>query len=376
MALSSDQPSSTVTLTNFDLHLSTTPQSNSHMAAPPTMNSHTHSPPTHAQEMADLEQIWSGLSLEHLHEETVSFFWIPIHPQTTMVWNQVSQSPSLPLRFKPPAQPPPSHRPPSHVRVLRSSHPYHPPARSSRAPPVQQRNVPASSSSADSSDPLPAAIFHFLDRSEVNITMQEDEPNLYIVMFSSCNLPFVVSDTHWARLGDMEALYRIKTTTARHQCPTSTAARTPPIWGVPNDSLNPYSTSMKMIAWNYQGAGKEMFRDHAYEFHRRHRPNMLIIIKPRIAEARAQAMIDTLPYTHSHKVDPTGYSGGLWMLWNESPTFFVEIITRSEHSIHALVKAHSPSVSFLLTAVYAPPQFHKHKLFWEYLQNLALHVSL
>ena len=82
---------------------------------------------------------------------------------------------------------------------------------------------------------------------------------------------------------------------------------------------------------------------------------MLIIIKPCIVEARAQAVIDTLPYTHSHRVDPIGYSGGIWLLWNESPSFFVEIITRSEHSIHVLVKVHSPSVSFLLTAVYALP---------------------
>ena len=119
-----------------------------------------------------------------------------------------------------------------------------------------------------------------------------------------------------------------------------------------------------------------MFREHAYELHRRHRPNILIIIEPRIAEARAQDVIDTLPYTHSHRVDPTGYSGGIWLLWNESPTFFVEIITRSEHSIHALVKVHSPSVSFLSIIVYAPPQFDKRILFWEYLQNLARHISL
>ena len=185
--------------------------------------------------------------------------------------------------------------------------------------------------------------------------MREDEPNLYIVMFSSRSLPFVVSCTLQARLGNMEALYRIKTTTARHQCPPSTTARTPPTWEVPNDSLTPYFSSMKMIAWNCQGAGNEMFRDHAYELHHRHRTNMLIIIEPRIAEARAQDVIDTLPYTHSHRLDPTSYSGGLWLLWNESPTFFVEIITRSEHSIHVLIKIHSPTISFLLTVVYAPP---------------------
>ena len=42
-----------------------------------------------------------------------------------------------------------------------------------------------------------------------------------------------------------------------------------------------------------------MFRAHAYELHHWHCPNILIIIEPRIAEARAQGVIDTLPYSHS-----------------------------------------------------------------------------
>ena len=73
-----------------------------------------------------------------------------------------------------------------------------------------------SSSSADSSDILLAAIFRFLDRGEINIAMWEEKPNLYIVMFSNRSLPFVVSSTHWAMLDDVEALYHIMTTTARH----------------------------------------------------------------------------------------------------------------------------------------------------------------
>nr|POF24584.1 putative ribonuclease h protein [Quercus suber] len=95
---------------------------------------------------------------------------------------------------------------------------------------------------------------------------------------------------------------------------------------------------MKMIAWNCQGVGNEMFRSHAYKLHRRHRLNILIIIKPRIVEARAQAVIDTLPYSHSQRVDPAGFSGGIWLLWNECSSCIVEIITCSDHSIHALVK--------------------------------------
>ena len=108
--------------------------------------------------------------------------------------------------------------------------------------------------------------------------------------------------------------------------------------GTPNDYLNPYTSSMKMIAWNYQGVGS-------------------------VTEARAQAVINILPYNHSQRVDPTGFSRGIWLLWNERPSFKVEILTHSDYSIHAVVKVPSPSLSFLLTAVYALPNFNKRKIF-------------
>ena len=64
------------------------------------------------------------------------------------------------------------------------------------------------------------------------------------------------------------------------------------------------------------------------------------------------------------------------MLWSESTSYQVEILTHSENSIHVLVHVSSPSLSFLLTAVYASPNFYKHQLFWNYLQNLATIVAL
>ena len=232
MAPSSNQHSSTATPTNPDLRQSPTPQSFPHTPATPTMNNQA--PPSQAHElmMANLEQVWSSLSLEYSQDELVGFVRIPVHPRTAMVWNQVSQTPSLPLRVETPPQPTPCNRSRSNAQVHRLRHPYQTPARSSRAPPVRQRTISMSSSSAESPDPLPVAIFRFLDRSEINISMQVDEPYLYIIMFSNCSLPFMVSATHWTRLGELEALYRIKTTTTRHQCQPPPAARTPPSWRV------------------------------------------------------------------------------------------------------------------------------------------------
>ncbi|KAK4593216.1 hypothetical protein RGQ29_017379 [Quercus rubra] len=99
--------------------------------------------------------------------------------------------------------------------------------------------------------------------------------------------------------------------TATHQCFTRSTARTPRTFGrVVNDYLNPNTSSMKIVAWNYEGTGNEAFCTHAHEIYRQHHPQIMIIVEPHIADDHAQAVTDTLPYSHSQRVDPVGYSGG------------------------------------------------------------------
>ena len=54
----------------------------------------------------------------------------------------------------------------------------------------------------------------------------------------------------------------------------------------------------------------------------------------------------------------------------------MEILTHSDHSLHALVKVNSPPLTFLLTVVYASPNFAKRKIFWNYLENLVATINL
>ena len=89
---------------------------------------------------------------------------------------------------------------------------------------------------------------------------------------------------------------------------------------------------MKIVAWNCQGARNEAFCTHAHELYHLHRSQILIIVEPRIAGERAQAVIDSLPYSHSQRVDPTSFLGGIWIMWNEDSRLIVEILTTSEYS--------------------------------------------
>ena len=171
MAPSSNQSSSIPTPIDLDLQATPIHQSNPNLPPTLTMNSHTPNLHEQAQEMEALEQIWSGLSLGRSEDETVSYVCIPVHPRTAMAWNQVTQTPSPPMRLEPPPQPTPYQMPRTHARVRRTVHPYQAPVGRFRVPPVRQRDVQTSSSSVDSSDQLPAAIFQFLDLGEINIVL-------------------------------------------------------------------------------------------------------------------------------------------------------------------------------------------------------------
>lgn len=75
-------------------------------------------------------------------------------------------------------------------------HPYQAPLVHQVVPPVKQGNAQETLDSVMSPERLPKAIFRFVDLSEVNIALREKEPKLYIIMFSSPSLPFIVSATY------------------------------------------------------------------------------------------------------------------------------------------------------------------------------------
>ena len=100
MTPSSDQSSSTPTPIDPDMHLTPTPQSTPTLPATPTMNTHSTNPQDQAQEMVNLKQIWSGVSFKRSNNETVSYVRIQVHPRTALAWNQVTQTPSLPISWE------------------------------------------------------------------------------------------------------------------------------------------------------------------------------------------------------------------------------------------------------------------------------------
>lgn len=64
--------------------------------------------------------------------------------------------------------------------------------------------------------------------------------------------------------------------------------------------------------------------------------DMLFICEPRISGQRALKVIQTLGFKCFGVVDVIGFSGGLWLLWNDNKVT-VEIVGTSDQSISACV---------------------------------------
>lgn len=75
--------------------------------------------------------------------------------------------------------------------------------------------------------------------------------------------------------------------------------------------------------------------------------------EPRISGSKAVSMVKSLGFPCFEIVDPVGFFGGLWLLWDDSKVN-VEIIGTHDQAISACVSWPGQS-PWLFSAIYAKP---------------------
>ncbi|KAL3497771.1 hypothetical protein ACH5RR_040503, partial [Cinchona calisaya] len=82
-----------------------------------------------------------------------------------------------------------------------------------------------------------------------------------------------------------------------------------------------------------------------------------------------------LPFSYFEIVDAQGFKGGIWMLWNETKVK-VDIVDKIDQSIQAVIQVHPNGFPWLLSAIYASPNFHTRMHYWDNLRNVASNCPL
>ena len=72
---------------------------------------------------------------------------------------------------------------------------------------------------------------------------------------------------------------------------------------------------MNILIWNCRGAMKPLFRKTVMDLVDWHSPLLMVIMETRMSGARADEIIETLPFDGYAVADTIGFAGGIWMLW-------------------------------------------------------------
>ncbi|XP_061340525.1 uncharacterized protein LOC133287003 [Gastrolobium bilobum] len=126
---------------------------------------------------------------------------------------------------------------------------------------------------------------------------------------------------------------------------------------------------MNIITWNCRGAAKKHFKSTFSRFCRKNDVGLAAILEPRVSGRKAINIIRRLGFSNHLIADAHGFTGGIWILWNNSDVK-VNLITRHEQFMHCWVEF--PDVrGFYWTNVYASPQEDTRIVLWEELKHIG-----
>ncbi|KAF7843938.1 putative ribonuclease H protein At1g65750 family [Senna tora] len=98
--------------------------------------------------------------------------------------------------------------------------------------------------------------------------------------------------------------------------------------------------------------------------------NLMSIYEPKISGEKAKKVISKLGWNNYYMVDVRGFSGGIWICWDDHETD-VKVLNSFKQAVHMEVSIKSVRKIFLYTSVYASPRSRERKELWDFLRNIA-----
>lgn len=130
---------------------------------------------------------------------------------------------------------------------------------------------------------------------------------------------------------------------------------------------------LSFLTWNCQGAASPKFQRVLKSILQGYKPDVLVLVEPRTAGNRADTIIRKIGYPNSHRIEAQGFSGGIWLLWQDSAA--IEILSNHRQFIHTSVTCLTSRRCCLFTAVYGSPNPSQREFLWSGLSQLPCLAS-
>ncbi|XP_039054657.1 uncharacterized protein LOC120197111 [Hibiscus syriacus] len=107
------------------------------------------------------------------------------------------------------------------------------------------------------------------------------------------------------------------------------------------------------------------------EYTKENNPHMVALLETRVSESKADRIIERTGYDMSYRVEATGFSSGIWLIWNNSLPDGV-VLAAHPQFVHVSIEWNKPPYHFFVTIVYDHPDRTKRKALWSDLQNIQV----
>ncbi|XP_016182610.1 uncharacterized protein LOC107624669 [Arachis ipaensis] len=125
---------------------------------------------------------------------------------------------------------------------------------------------------------------------------------------------------------------------------------------------------MIIFSWNARGAASPNFTRVLKEYVSQYKPNLVAIQETRCSGTVAQKAIKKTGFNFNLVIDAQGFSGGIWLMWN-NPNLSIQEISRNEQALHISVSYNLRK--WFLTIVYANPNEERKRELRNYIANLV-----
>ncbi|KAK4257184.1 hypothetical protein QN277_006806 [Acacia crassicarpa] len=132
---------------------------------------------------------------------------------------------------------------------------------------------------------------------------------------------------------------------------------------------------MFIASWNCRGAGSRTFPLTFKDIVNKYCIDIFCLMEPRISGDRANMVCRKLGFSNWIRVESTGFSGGIWLLWNKDK-FDITYILSTTQLLHCEIRELSTNIRYLVTAVYGETNLAGRASLWSSLRSLDSHASL
>lgn len=131
---------------------------------------------------------------------------------------------------------------------------------------------------------------------------------------------------------------------------------------------------INIISWKCWGAGARYFPHLVQDLKLNYNVHILTIVETRVSGKRAEKIISKPGLSNNYRVEATGFSGRIWLLW-EGECVSVNIISYSSQYIHTNISYNASEERFLLTCVYGSPTPSIRQGLWTQLETISYSVG-